>query len=139
MKDNAPQLRLFWLPAVLFAGCLVVAFVAPLVFLLLKWELPLQIALLASLYLFPMEAHRIPDLPSGIQPGPNFRYELGTLPVVLTWVSALILFGFLAGRFGRGLRLWQVVGLVALAIGTVTLVMHLVLQHFGFRPGMTFL
>ena len=139
MKASVSPPQPFWLPAALFAGCLGMALVAPLILLLLKWEVPLGAALLASLYMFPMEARRVPDLPSGIQPGPNFRYELGTLPVILTWVSALLLFGWLAGRFGRGLRLWQLAGLVVLAIGLVTLAMQVVLQQLGFQPSMTFL
>jgi len=139
MNGSVSQRQPFWLPAALFAGCLILAFIAPIIFLLLKWEVPLGAALLASLYMFPMEASRVPDLPSGIQPGANFRYELGALPVILTWVSALLLFGWLGGRFGRALPLWQLVVLVALAIGVVTLTMQVALQHFGFQPNMTFL
>jgi len=139
MNAGRSRQQPFWLPATIFAGCLILAFVSPIVFMSVE-RVPgplLDVSLLALLYVFPIEARRMPDLPSGIHPGPGFLYELGTLPVLLVWVSATLLFGVLGGRFARGFRLWQLFGLASLAIAAVTLVMQVVLRRVGFQPDLT--
>jgi hypothetical protein len=83
---------------------------------------------------FPVEARRLPDLPSGIQPGPGFRYELGVLPVAIVWTVVALLFGWLA----RGFKTPAILGLAVLTIVVVSVAMQVVLQALGFRPNATF-
>jgi hypothetical protein len=121
----------------LFAGCLAVAYFTPLaIFLAGRWlpEVFLWAAFITHPYVFPLEAQRMPNLPAGMQPGPNFRYELGAIPVITIWVVVILLFGW----FARALRVWQTLGLAVLTIGIVTVLMNVALHLLGFRPNPTF-
>jgi hypothetical protein len=137
METSVSEVQPFWIPPALFVGCLAVIFITPLaLFLAGRWlpDVFLWAALGVHPYVFPFEARRMPDLPAGMHPGPNFRYELGTTPVVLVWAVVTFLFGWLA----RGFKAWQTVGLAVLTIAVVTVVMHVALQLLGFRPNPTY-
>ena len=137
MQTGVSEVQPFWVPAALFAGCIAVAFLAPLaLFLAGRWlpDVFLWAALGAHPYVFPIEARRMPDVPAGMQPGPTFRYELGVTPVILVWAVVTLLFGWLV----RGLKIWETVGLAALTIAIVTVVMHVALHAMGYRPNPTF-
>jgi hypothetical protein len=135
--ETSSRVQPFGVPAALFVGCLLAAFVAPLgLFLAGRWlpDVFLFVALGAHACLFPVDAHRMPDLPAGMEPGPNFRYELGATPVILLWASVAILFGWLA----RGYKIGQTLALAVLTIAVATAVMQVGLQLLGFRPNPTF-
>ena len=137
MENSVSDVRPIWVPAAIFAGCLLLVFWAPLATLLVGRLLPDKVvwaAFIAHICLFPVEARRLPDLPSGIQPGPGFRYELGGLPVAIVWVVSALLFGWLA----RGFKTWGILGLAVLTIVVVTVAMQVVLHALGFRPNATF-
>jgi hypothetical protein len=70
-EHRVPDGRPIWLPAALLAGCLLVVFLAPLATLLVGRLLPDEVvwaAFVSHVYLFPVEARRMPDLPAGIKP-----------------------------------------------------------------------
>jgi hypothetical protein len=136
MASNVSDVRPIWISAALFIGCLLVVFLAPLATLLagrLVPDLIVRAVFNAHMYLFPVEARRLPDLPSGIQAASGFHYELGILPVVIVWVVAALVFGWLT----RGFKTSAVLGLAVLTIVLVAGAMQVVLHALGFRPHAT--
>ncbi len=138
MNSTHSSVQPWWIPTTVIIGCLVVTQMVPLVALLSARILPdgVQYPLwVGPQYVFPANSLRLPNLPAGIQPGPGFRYRLGEGPVLLVWLLVVLAFGLLA----RGLKPWQIlIGALAVIVVT-TMLMHVVMHHFGFHLELEFL
>ena len=118
-------------PMATIASCLLGLLVGPLLALLAGRIVPGSVVYVFWLgwqYAFPVNSIRLPNLPAGMQPGPNFRYELGVVPVFVTWGLVVVLFGLVA----RGLRTWQTWLAAVATIVVVSALGHLVLRSLGF-------
>jgi hypothetical protein len=138
MNSTASSAQPWWIPTAVIIGCLVVTQAVPLVVLLTARVLPdvVQYPLwVGPQYVFPANSLRLPNLPAGMQPGPGIRYRLGEGPVLLVWLVAVLAFGLLA----RGLKPWQtLIGALAVIL-VMTVLMHVVIHHFGFHLELEFM
>jgi len=138
MHTTATSAQPWWTPAAVIIGCLAIIGLVPLGVLLTSRILPevVQYPLWVwPQYVFPANSLRVPDLAAGMQPGSGFRYRLGDGPVLLVWLIVVLVFGF----FARGLRPWQVPLAALCVIVVVTVLMHVLMQHFGFHLELEFL